>query len=350
VIGFLALCAALEHSLKKVQRVSECAAPFMILISFFQTLDLVLTVDIAWPIQIKSVAKTLSLFNFNLQLARPECSVAWSFAKQQWLTLATPLWVLMFIALFLLAKLIRAAVLHGLLACKTNALCRDYYLDWETWTVRRRPAQHEDGASVTAAQGHAEGNEDTSPAASSGVVATSSHAWPQLAAIPTEQKRSRQHWTTVRTRTDDVLSQRSLSTKLWAIIASFAPKVKVMLSSCMTVLSVFFLQPMVQGLDCIETADKRRFLDIEPATECDSSLEEYSAIERRSFIGMATWLAFATIFAIVVIRGGQSEFAFLAQKMKRHLFWWELLLILRKIIVMISVTGLSSRKVEAWFW
>ena len=107
---------------------------------------------------------------------------------------------------------------------------------------------------------------------------------------------------------------------------------------------------MVQGLDCIETADKRRFLDIEPATECDSSLEEYSAIERRSFIGMATWLAFATIFAIVVIRGGQSEFAFLAQKMKRHLFWWELLLILRKIIVMISVTGLSSRKVEAWFW
>ena len=65
---------------------------------------------------------------------------------------------------------------------------------------------------------------------------------------------------------------------------------------------------------------------------------------------MAMWLAFATIFAIVVIRGGQSEFAFLAQKMKRHLFWWELLLILRKIIVMISVTGLSSRKVEAWFW
>jgi hypothetical protein len=41
--------------------------------------------------------------------------------------------------------------------------------------------------------GHGERNEDTSPATPSGVVATSSHAWPQLATIPTEQQRSRQH-------------------------------------------------------------------------------------------------------------------------------------------------------------
>ena len=62
------------------------------------------------------------------------------------------------------------------------------------------------------------------------------------------------------------------------------------------------------------------------------------------------WTGCAFIFAAVVIRGGQSEFAFLAQKMKPKLFWWELLLVLRKVCAMLAVTGLSSRKVEAWFW
>ena len=110
------------------------------------------------------------------------------------------------------------------------------------------------------------------------------------------------------------------------------------------------LKPVVQGLDCIETADGRRFLDAEPATECDRSQDVYAAIFRRSCIGGFMWLAFASAFAFAVVRGGQSDYAFLAAKMKPNLFWWELVLLARKITVMVIVTGLSSRKVEAWFW
>jgi hypothetical protein len=172
------------------------------------------------------------------------------------------------------------------------------------------------------------------------------HAWAKLSSIQTK----RRGWNIVRNRLHDVLAQRRLTAKIQARLVSFKPKIKTILSSCMTVLSVFFLQPMVQGLDCVETADKRRFLDIEPSTECDTSQSVYAVIRRRSIVGILIWLGCAIVLAVAILRGGQSEFAFIAKKMKPNLFWWELFLINRKIAVMTIVTSLSSRKVEAWFW
>eukprot|EP01043_Picozoa_sp_COSAG02_P067285 COSAG02_NODE_10761_length_1863_cov_1.507370_3_plen_415_part_01 len=340
VMALLVFFAALERVIMKLQRTSECAAPFMILLSLFQTLDLVLLVELKWPVQVTSVAKTLSIFNFNLQLARPECSVEWSFAARQALTLGTPLYVLIFMALFLAAKLTAVTVQHMALVCRANEFCRTNHVGVRVRTCCTRPPQHNDTATATTTR-------EPADAESNCLSTATSNAWPQLSAVTTEQQRAKQRWATARKRLDDVLSHRSLTTKLLSVTKSFVPKVKVVLTSCMTVFSVFFLQPAVQGLDCIETVDNRRFLDIEPATECNADLEEYSTIRRRSYIGIAMWTACACIFAAVVIRGGQSEFAFLAQKMKPQLFWWELLLVLRKVCAMLAVAGLSSRNVEA---
>lgn len=319
--GLLMAFVALDHMLKDVRRVSECAAPAMILLSYFQTLDLVLTVELAWPVQVATAGEMLSLFNFNLALARPECSVPWDFTTRQIITLYTPLAVATFVASFFIIVTAQTCVQHAMhLRNTATQVCIA-----EEANLCVSPAGDPDEASVA-------GNKD---------------AWRQAKKVAAAKPK---RWNVVRARLGDVLAGRTLTEKLMARGKNLRSKVKVVLSSCMTVLSVFFLKPVVQGLDCIRTADGRRFLDAEPATECDRDLDIYAAIFRRSCVGGSVWLVFAGIFVVAVVRGGQSEFQFLAAKMKPNLFWWELVLLARKITVMIIVTGLSSREVESWFW
>jgi hypothetical protein len=46
----------------------------MIIVTFFQTLGLLLDLDVSWPPRLRYWMGILNVLNINLELARPECS------------------------------------------------------------------------------------------------------------------------------------------------------------------------------------------------------------------------------------------------------------------------------------
>ena len=67
---FLATALAADTFLSKVKNVSQLLAPALILMTFFQTLALLLQVSLAWPPQLKELMTYMSFINFNVELAR----------------------------------------------------------------------------------------------------------------------------------------------------------------------------------------------------------------------------------------------------------------------------------------
>ena len=95
---FLVVCViagvVFDHLSKRVQRLSECVAPLLVMITFVQTLDLVVGgIPLEWPHAVSAVATGFSIFNFNVELSKPECSVDFDFASKQIIILLLPVFV-----------------------------------------------------------------------------------------------------------------------------------------------------------------------------------------------------------------------------------------------------------------
>ena len=125
----------------------------------------------------------------------------------------------------------------------------------------------------------------------------------------------------MRQRLDEVLEERTLLQKIAAKKEHLRSTAKVALSSSFMMLSVFFLRPMVEGLDCSAASDGRAYLDSDQSIECVSDNDAYRRVVRVSWLGFATWGVGAALFARAILHGGQQEYAFIAAKMRPSLFW-----------------------------
>ena len=65
VAGLLA-----DYLFEKVSRLSERVAPILILLTFFQTVSLLLDVPLAWPPELVEFIQALSIFNLNIELMK----------------------------------------------------------------------------------------------------------------------------------------------------------------------------------------------------------------------------------------------------------------------------------------
>eukprot|EP01047_Picozoa_sp_COSAG01_P093343 COSAG01_NODE_24502_length_776_cov_4.887740_1_plen_232_part_10 len=122
------------------------------------------------------------------------------------------------------------------------------------------------------------------------------------------------------------------------------------LTTAMTLLSIVFLQTCVQGLDCTTNIDGRRYMDVEPRTECAMSDPYYASIFYKSLIGLLVWMVLAALMTTAVLMGGPVKFSFLAGKMKPGLHWWELKLLARKLIIMSVSLSMTTEPLYALFW
>ena len=63
----------------------------MILVTFVQTIDVMIDVPLKWPAAVRFVAAGCSIFNLNIELVKPECATAdFDFSSKQKLALALP--------------------------------------------------------------------------------------------------------------------------------------------------------------------------------------------------------------------------------------------------------------------
>ena len=52
-----------------------------------QIIAMFVSLNFAWPTQLHDLYSVMSVFNLNIQIAAPECSLAWSFASK-WVVVA----------------------------------------------------------------------------------------------------------------------------------------------------------------------------------------------------------------------------------------------------------------------
>jgi hypothetical protein len=95
---------AVDYILRDTDHASAIFAPVMICVSFFQTLGLLLDLDIEWPPQLRELLSAFNALNINIELARPECSGKFGAKEKLLFTLTLPFFTLACLGVYALVK------------------------------------------------------------------------------------------------------------------------------------------------------------------------------------------------------------------------------------------------------
>jgi len=72
IVVFALLMVAMDRALRNVDHLSAFFAPLMVVVSFGQTLSLLLDLDVTWPPRLRALMEMFGVLNINLELIRPE--------------------------------------------------------------------------------------------------------------------------------------------------------------------------------------------------------------------------------------------------------------------------------------
>eukprot|EP01043_Picozoa_sp_COSAG02_P073542 COSAG02_NODE_14343_length_1282_cov_1.513948_2_plen_291_part_00 len=112
-----------------------------------------------------------------------------------------------------------------------------------------------------------------------------------------------------------------------------------------TVGAIFFVKSFLRAFDCVvsESGSKREFMASAPEVECWSNDSDHSEIVRLSKIGLGSFVASFAFIWLFLIKAHRSDnpglniFAFLADKFEDHYFYWELIIVTRKVMLMATL-------------
>jgi hypothetical protein len=253
VSAFVAVALLADRVLSKIHNIAELLAPALILMTFFQTLALLLKINVAWPPQLRKVLQYFTIINFNLELASPECTIEFDGNTRMNLVLATPVCLLLLICAYVLAKV------AGVKCSKEDKMVN--------WSGLKR-------------------------------------------------------------------------------------NIESMVVVMMIVLSTFFVKGVLGGIDCtMNEEDGHKYLDIEPEVECDVENDErYRPIRDKAVVGLALWCCFMGILTgLFLTKSGKKRFYFLTEKMEDRWYWWELLLMMRKVFIMAAGLFNNESPSRGWY-
>ena len=134
------------------------------------------------------------------------------------------------------------------------------------------------------------------------------------------------------------------------VIAHLSRQVLTTIIAAFIVGSTFFLRSVLMVWDCTlpETSGGPSFVRIEPRIECNTDTDEYNVLHSMASTGVVGYVcAFGTItFGLVVKR---DLFQFIGDKFEDTYFYWELVLLMRKILIMMSFLFFAAIPEQAWF-
>ena len=82
---------ALDRLFKGMEHLDAVFAPIMILVTYYQTLALLLELPTNWPPILKTVLESLQFLNVNLETTGPECSGDYDAVGKLGLSITLPL-------------------------------------------------------------------------------------------------------------------------------------------------------------------------------------------------------------------------------------------------------------------
>ena len=83
-------------------------APVMIVVTFCQTIAVLLEMKVEWPINLRALMQSLNVFNFSIELMRPECSFRFGFLNRLQFTLYLPVAITFVLGLYCVIKILLA--------------------------------------------------------------------------------------------------------------------------------------------------------------------------------------------------------------------------------------------------
>ena len=123
------------------------------------------------------------------------------------------------------------------------------------------------------------------------------------------------------------------------------------LTLTMVLLSVCYLQSMSAGLDCTLNMDGHEYLNADPQIECAGQSDaRYVAIYYQSVLGIGLWTVGAALLGFHLARGSAQKFAFIADKMKPSYYWWEVVLVGRKLLILAISSSSKGDPLYGLFW
>jgi hypothetical protein len=227
------------------EHASTIAAPAFIVISFCQSVAVLLDTKIPWPSFLRKMMHFFSYLNFDLELTRPECAMAFGAQDKVTTALLMPIFV------------------GGVVSAYASIMLMSIHREHDATPAQRHSARNQLLAKVTS------------------VMAT-----------------------------------------------------------MFTVGAIFLVKSFLRPFDCIENDFGERVMASAPEITCNDGDPDYWKITIFSRIGIAGFVGCLAAMWSMLIRTHRSEtpglgnFAFLADKFEDQYFYWEMVIVVRKVLLM----------------
>ena len=126
-------------------------------------------------------------------------------------------------------------------------------------------------------------------------------------------------------------------------ISQLKRKIASVGTTLFTVGAIFFVKSFLRAFDCVasELDSSRAFMASAPEVECAAEHEsDYAEIVRLSETGLGVFCGCFILIWLLLIKAHRSDnpglgiFAFLADKFEDHFYFWEMVIVMRKILLM----------------
>ena len=124
----------------------------------------------------------------------------------------------------------------------------------------------------------------------------------------------------------------------------------MVLSGAFVFLSIFVLRTTFSAFNCErDSVTGISHLKVEPAIVCNLEDPEYEAVHFRGMLGIAMYVCMYSSF-VVGSWFKRDLFAFLGDKFEDRWYFWELLLVARKIGIMYSFQFFANTPAQSWLF
>jgi hypothetical protein len=115
--------------------------------------------------------------------------------------------------------------------------------------------------------------------------------------------------------------------------------------------SVFFLKNVLIPWSCTPPDDAgRTYIRSQPDTPCDLDDEEYATIYALAWTGLVTYLGMFGTFVFFLYKDKcEKWFDFLGDKFDAEFFYWEVMLLIRKLLIMVAFMFFADSTEKSWF-
>jgi hypothetical protein len=113
--------------------------------------------------------------------------------------------------------------------------------------------------------------------------------------------------------------------------------------------SVFFLRNVLIPWNCTPPDDEgREFIRAQPDTPCDLDDDNYVLIYALAWTGLVAYLGMFGAFTFFLF-AHREWFDFIGDKFDDEFFYWELLLLVRKLLIMVAFMFFADSTEKSWF-